>query len=151
VALFVIEYHHNRLNVNCHAHVFGEKMATLDLDENASLYQIRSYEPGRIQVNEQIFTQSLILSPHQLIDNWLPQSVHDLKPDSFKQIPDLKPNIDILLIGTGKQLIFILLELYGDLINHGIGVEIMDTAAACRTYNALSAEGRNVAAALIIR
>lgn len=123
-------------------------MATLNLDENPALYQIRSYQPGRIQVNEQIFTHSLIITPQQLINPWPPRSIDELTAHSFDIIPTLKP--DILLIGTGKQLIFIELALYGELINHGIGVEIMDTAAACRTYNALSAELRKVAAALII-
>ena len=66
-----------------------------------------------------------------------------------KMILDFEP--EILLIGTGDQLTFPLLEIYGDLINAGIGVEIMDTHAACRTYNALTSENRNVAAALIIR
>ncbi|HSW71474.1 MAG TPA: MTH938/NDUFAF3 family protein, partial [Gammaproteobacteria bacterium] len=46
---------------------------------------------------------------------------------------------------------FIPLEIYGELLNQGIGVEIMDTAAACRTYNALTAESRKVVAALVLK
>jgi len=56
-----------------------------------------------------------------------------------------------MLYPLGITLQFPALETYGDLINHGIGIEIMDTAAACRTYNALTAENRQVAAALILR
>jgi len=61
---------------------------------------------------------------------------------------ELKP--DVLLIGTGATHVFLSLDIYGDLINQGIGVEVMSTSAACRTFNALSAEGRHVVAALLI-
>ncbi len=123
-------------------------MATFDLDENQSQYQIRAYTPGSLQVNEKILRQSAIVTPNQLIENWAPQTIDELTTDSLTPLIVLKPSI--LLIGTGSKMVLLPLELYGDLLNLGIGVEIMDTAAACRTYNALSAENRNVAAALII-
>lgn len=121
---------------------------TLTLDDNAAQYQIRAYQPGMIQVNENTFTRSLIITPHQLIDDWPPQTLHDLTHDHLKVVKTLKPTI--LLIGTGESLIFPSIDIYGDLINEKIGVEIMDTRAACRTYNALAAENREVVAALII-
>lgn len=124
-------------------------MPSLDLDSNQARYQIRAYKPGSLQINEQIYTVSLIISPEQLITNWAPQSILELTSPDLAPILALKP--DILLIGTGEKLIFPAISVYGDLINHGIGVEIMDTSAACRTYNALTAENRNVIAALIIR
>ena len=124
-------------------------MTTLDLDENHARYQIRAFKPGAIQVNETIYSESLIIMPEKLIEHWSPQTSDQLSSASFAEIIALKP--DILLIGTGATLIFLPVEMYGDLINQGIGVEVMNTSAACRTYNALSAEGRNVAAALVIR
>jgi uncharacterized protein len=124
-------------------------MPTLNLDENDALYQIRAFRPGLIQVNEKTYTRSLIISPSQLIENWAPQTVTELSADSLAIITDLKP--DILLIGTGSKLIFLPIDTYGELINQGIGVEVMDSSAACRTYNALSAENRRVVAALIIK
>lgn len=123
-------------------------MPTLDIDENHANYQIRAYKPGMIKVNERVFTHSIIVSPDKLIENWPPKSVHEINSESFAEILALKP--DILLIGTGNKLVFLATSVYGELINHGIGVEIMDTSAACRTYNALSAENRRVTAALII-
>ncbi len=123
-------------------------MTTLNLDSNQAKYQIRSFKPGQIQINDTILTSSVIVSPDVLIEKWPPQSIHALTADSLAHIPELKP--DILLIGTGSQLVFIKTEIYGALINLGIGVEIMDTSAACRTFNALSAENRNVVAALIL-
>lgn len=124
-------------------------MPTLDLDQNRSAYQIRSFKPGAIQINEKIFTTSIIIAPDKLIETWVPQTVDELNIESFSPILALKP--DILLIGTGSKLVFLNIELYGNLINQGIGVEIMDTRAACRTFNALSSENRNVVAALIIK
>lgn len=123
-------------------------MATLDLDNNQAQYQIRAYKPGTIQVNEKTFTSSIIITPDELISNWQPRTINELTEEHLAPILIIKP--DILLIGTGSKLVFPPVEIYGHLINMGIGVEIMDTSAACRTFNALSAENRRVAAALII-
>ncbi len=124
-------------------------MTRLDLDENQSAYQIRSYTPGRILINEQILLHSVIVTPDQLIENWQPQTCTELSAESLSPIISLNP--DILLIGTGSHMVLLPIEIYGDLINLGIGVEVMDTSAACRTFNALSSENRRVCAALIIR
>lgn len=123
-------------------------MATLDLDNNQSRYQIRAYKPGTVCVNDKILTKSIIITADELIENWQPANISELTVESLNPILELKP--DILLIGTGGKLVFPPAEIYGHLINQGIGVEIMDTSAACRTFNALTAENRKVAAALIL-
>lgn len=123
-------------------------MTTLDLDNNQAKYQIRSYAPGMIQINDKKYTHSLIVSADQLIETWSPQSVAEITAESLEPIVALKPNV--LLIGTGGSHVFLSIEIYGELMNQGIGVEIMDTSAACRTFNALTAENRDVVAALII-
>lgn len=124
-------------------------MATLDLDNNQSAYQIVAYQPGQIKINQEILTASVIITPNQLIKDWAPQTIAALSAASLALIAALKP--DVLLIGTGSSQVFISADIYGELINLGIGVEIMDTSAACRTFNALASENRNVVAALIIR
>jgi len=124
-------------------------MSTLTLDENHSAYQIRAYAPGMLQINEQKLTASVIITAKQLITDWAPQTAAELNSASFEAIIALRPAV--LLIGTGTKHEFLPIDLYGHLLNHGIGVELMDTSAACRTFNALSAEDRNVAAALLIR
>lgn len=121
----------------------------LILDDNQAAYQIRAYKPGFIKVNDLTYTQSLIVSPTQIITDWNPQAMAELSKEDLQKIIPLQPTL--LLIGTGETLSFPPVELYGDLINQGIGVEIMDTSAACRTYNVLTAENRNVVAALIIK
>lgn len=120
----------------------------LELDQNNAKYQIRAYNSGMIKVNDKSFTKSLIIAPNELIEDWAPQTSSELTADSFAPVFPLKP--DVLLIGTGNTHILLPVDLYGELVNAGIGVEIMDTSAACRTFNALCAENRNVVAALII-
>jgi uncharacterized protein len=120
----------------------------LVLDENQAAYQIHAYKPGQIQVNDMTLTQSLIISATQLITDWPPQVLAELTETHLQAVLPLAPTI--LLIGTGARLQFPAMAIYGNLLNHGIGVEVMDTSAACRTFNALSAEGRNVVAALLL-
>jgi uncharacterized protein len=120
----------------------------LTLDENSAIYQVRGYKAGCIQINQEYYYKSLIIDPNQLILDWFPQKLSELKFNHFDAVIKHRPSI--LLIGTGDKLEFPAIEVYGDLINQGIGVEIMNTHAACRTYNALSAEGRDVMAALIL-
>jgi len=124
-------------------------MPSLTLDDNQAQYQIRAYQPGSITVNDKILSNSIIITPTRLIENWPPQTVAAITADSLTIIAETRP--DILLIGTGATHVFLPVEIYGPLINLGIGVEVMDTSAACRTYNALCSENRQVAAALIIR
>ena len=121
---------------------------SLTLDDNDATYQIRGFRPGQIQVNQETYTQSIVVSPNKLIPNWGPKHISELTKEHMQLAADLKPTV--LLIGTGEKLQFPDIELYGDLINLGIGVEIMDTSAACRTYTVLTAENRHVVAALIL-
>lgn len=124
-------------------------MSQLNLDQNKSNYQIKGYQPGLILINEQTHDQSLIIGPNDLIENWAPQMINELKPEDLALAAALKP--DILLIGTGEKHALVSPSLYGELVNSGIGVEVMSTSAACRTFNALISEDRNVVAALIIK
>lgn len=123
-------------------------MTTFNLDNNSAGYQIKSYRPGMVKINDQTYHHSIIVAPEALILDWSITKAQDLTTTHLARALELHP--DILLIGTGAEQVFLHVELYGFLINAGVGVEVMSTAAACRTYNALSAESRNVAAALII-
>jgi len=109
---------------------------------------ITGYGPGWVKINETRHTASLILMPGQLIPDWPVQDFSMLAAEHFQAAIDLAP--EILLIGTGNRISFPPAACLKLLIQAGIGYEIMDTAAACRTYNILMAEGRNIAAALII-
>jgi len=119
----------------------------LTLDENNSKYVIKAYQPGSVKINNEVFHTSVILNAEKCLP-WKPQSLPELSHDDFKILSEFSP--DILILTTGEKLIFPELELYGDLINQGIGVEIMTSAAGARTFNALCAENRNVTIALLI-
>ena len=119
------------------------------LADSADGFSIQAYEPGRIRINERDFTRNLILTPTQLLEDWPAQDISTLLASHFEPLLELRP--DILLRGTGANQVFPAAACYADLIAQRIGIEIMDSAAACRTYNILAAEDRRVAAALLLR
>lgn len=110
--------------------------------------QIRAYAPGRISVNEAVLTGSCIVAADTLVEDWPPRRFEDLDLEQFQAALALKP--DILLVGTGATQRFLPAELMAALSQGGVGVEVMDTAAACRTYNILLNEERKVVAALLM-
>jgi uncharacterized protein len=83
-----------------------------------------------------------------LIENWHVLSFDRIQADDFEKIAELKP--DVILLGTGASHKFIHPNLTVSLSRVGISLECMSTDAACRTYNILMSEGRNVMAALIL-
>jgi len=115
-----------------------------DLKGNA----IRSYGPGRVVVNNHAHFASLILTPTRVIADWPPQELSALRSAHLFQLLELAP--EIVLLGTGKRQHFPAPVIYRCLLERRIGLEIMDTGAACRTYNILLSEGRQVAAALFM-
>ena len=86
--------------------------------------------------------------PGRLIDDWPPQCFEDLTPDHFALLT--AHDVEILLFGSGSRLRWPAPSMLAMLLERRIGVEVMDTSAACRTYNILRADGRRVAAALLI-
>ena len=129
---------------------------------NRASYTIRSYSAGKISVSVPLqataeppstpaveeLTASFIMTPTQLIRNWPPVSIDQLNADHLEAIAELQP--EVVLIGTGETLVFPDTKLTIQLMEQGIGVEVMDTAAACRTYNVLMNELRKVALALVV-
>lgn len=124
-------------------------MSNLQLDENKAVNLIKSYTPGQIIIQEIIYTKSLIITPTQILPDFHPQSIDMLTAEHLFAMRALNPTI--LIIGTGENMYYLSPDYYGELLNQGIGVEFMSTSAACRTYNALASENRNVAAALVIK
>lgn len=117
-------------------------------DKSHGDYQIRAYIPGMITINDNTYTRSLIISPHDLIIDWAPQSLAELRTDDLNKILALKP--EIVILGTGKRFVLPPPAQLAPLHQARLGVECMDTGAACRTYTALASEGRRVVAALLI-
>ncbi|ACT48439.1 Mth938-like domain-containing protein [Methylotenera mobilis] len=114
--------------------------------ENNNL--ITAYGESYIEVNKQRYAQNLIVMPQSIVTDWQVQNVSTLQNEHFQEIIKLKP--EVVLLGTGATHVFVHPKNYQLLTEHGIALECMTTAAACRTYNILMSEGRLVAAALIL-
>ncbi|MBE9559156.1 MAG: Mth938-like domain-containing protein [Proteobacteria bacterium] len=117
-------------------------------DNQDSGYVITAYDHDAISINGKAFNQSLIIANTQLNENWGIAAIEGLAPDHIDQVLAFTP--ELIIIGTGSKLIFPAVETYSAIIERGIGVDFMDTHAACRTYNILMSEGRDVVAGLIL-
>jgi uncharacterized protein len=105
------------------------------------------YGPGYVAINGVRHERSLIVLPDRILD-WEPASFEELTEAAFADLARLP--LEVLLLGTGARLRFPPPALTRAIHTAGIGFEVMDTGAACRTYNVLLSEDRRVAAALFI-
>ncbi len=120
----------------------------LQLEQPAGTNLVRASGPGQLRIGDRTHTTSVIVTATALIAPWRPASVQDLAASDFEPLLALAP--EVVLLGTGARQQFPPAELLRILFQQRIGIEVMDTSAACRTYNVLVTEGRNVAAALIV-
>lgn len=95
-----------------------------------------------------IIRKSISLRTNGMIKDWPPQTREDFKSEHFMHFAEDKP--EIILFGTGQQLHFPPQECLSILQQQNIGYEVMDTAAACRTFNVLAAEDRDVILAMLM-
>jgi uncharacterized protein len=127
-------------------------------EQDPTSYRIRAYASGSIDIvvpvtddpeadRTMTLKQSFIMTPDTLISDWPPQSLDQLRQDHIQILLELQP--EVVLLGTGERLVFPPMSITTSLMEAGVGVEVMDTQAACRTYNILMHEGRRVAVALI--
>jgi uncharacterized protein len=119
----------------------------LHADQLTAHNTVTAYGPGFIEVNKQRHTSPLLLMPDRL-QAWPVADFEALAPDHFAALLPWQP--ELVLLGTGRSQRFPHPQLVRPLTEAGLGVEAMDSAAACRTYNILMAEGRRVAAAVLV-
>lgn len=121
----------------------------MDLTQQAPGGQnhIQSVSDREIKIGGKIHQDSLVVTAESLISNWGVETPDDIGPDHLEPILKLEP--EVVLIGTGKNQVFLPAELLMLFYQNGIGVEMMTTQAACRTFNVLIADNRKVAAALL--
>ncbi len=105
------------------------------------------YADDHVMVNKVRFDTSLVVLAEEVRADWNVSSFNDLNEAHFEYFLALQP--EVLLLGTGMRQRFAHPRLYRALTDAGVGVECMDTPAACRTYNILVAEDRNVIAAIL--
>ena len=117
-------------------------------DQVTSRYRISSYESRSVTINETVYEQSLVLTADELHCPWPVNSVDDLCETTLAPVLDSQPAV--VLLGTGDRQRFPDAKLFALFGERGIGLEVMDTGALCRTFNILIAEDRAVTAAIIL-
>ena len=106
------------------------------------------YGDGYVSINHQRVEHSVVVAPGREVAPWSVSSFDALAATDFEKLLELAP--EIVIVGTGDTLRFPHPTLTRALTARSVGVEVMDTRAACRTYNILIAEGRQVVAAILI-
>ena len=120
----------------------------LQRETAGALNVFSAYGPGYVVVGGRRFERSVVVLPERIIADWPATAFESLAAEHLAALAGL--GSEILLLGTGARLRFPRPEILAPLRDAGIGVEVMDVPAACRTYNILMAEERKVAAALLL-
>ena len=110
---------------------------------------IQSYSGGQFKISGQSFEGGVLVFPEDSQDWNVSGDVSALSLDDFEAVIARASDVDVVLFGSGAQMRFLDPALRNALKEKGVSVDVMDTGAACRTYNVLVAEGRRVAAALL--
>jgi uncharacterized protein len=120
----------------------------LHLNTNTDRYLFTGHGEGYVAINGKRFHQPVVVMAGDVRTDWTATDFAALTAAHFEYFLELKP--EVLLLGTGARQQFARPELYRELVRARIGVEFMDTPAACRTYNILVAEDRKVVAAVLL-
>jgi uncharacterized protein len=120
----------------------------LHLESATAKNTFTGYGEGYVMINGERVEKSVVVLPERILADWPAASFADLRAEHFEALTGL--GREIVLLGTGAKLRFPRPEVVAPLLRAGVGVEVMDLQAACRTYNILMTEGRKVAAALLI-
>jgi uncharacterized protein len=110
---------------------------------------LQAYGKGGFRVSDTVWPGAIIVFPTRTV-NWAVGGLSGLTLEAFAPVSEVSdPPVELLLIGTGSRMVLLPSKLRADLRAIGLGVDVMDTGAACRTYNVLIGEERRVAAALL--
>jgi uncharacterized protein len=120
----------------------------LHADSPTALTTVTAYGSGFVEINKVRYTHPVVIAPDRAVEAWSPERFDSLTETDFATLRQLEP--EVLLLGTGKRQRFPRASLIRSLHEAGIGVESMDSQAACRTYNILMSEGRKVVAAILL-
>ncbi len=111
-------------------------------------YFLRGTNAEGVLVYDQRLSASFLLSPRELVQGWRPRNVSDLVAADLDQILEMNPSV--VLLGSGQQLRFPAADVMAACLTRGVGIEVMDNAAAARTFNVLATESRRVVAAFLL-
>jgi uncharacterized protein len=119
----------------------------LHADKGSGNY-IQSVTADAVRIGGQAYPIPLIVNAERIVANWSPRPIGELLIEDFREVLAMDP--EVILLGTGTTHRFASNHLVTAIMSRGIGFEVMSTAAACSTYNVLSAEYRRVVAALLV-
>ena len=144
-----LQLNHHPDSLLIHSCTLGSKKtsAATDPKTGAATDPPSDEQRYRIRIADTWYRQSLILTP-QSVELWDVKEVSDLQLEHFHQLAEL--GAEVIILGTGKHTVFPQPALTRPLMRQRIGLEVMDTAAACRTYNILVVDGRSAITALIV-
>jgi uncharacterized protein len=112
------------------------------------LLRVRWVRTDAIGVEDATFSTSFLLTPERLVADWAPASIDDLDDAALEQVLALQP--ELVLLGSGSRQRFPTQAVFATFLRRRIGFEVMDNAAAARTYHLLAQEGRRVLAAFLL-
>ena len=119
----------------------------LDIADTNAL-KIKSYSDNSFKVNDDIIDTNIIISRERIVNNWLSNGYSHFASQHLDEVISWQP--EIIILGTGSSLLLPAQDITAYVNSYQIGFEIMDTGAACRSYNLLIDEGRNVVACLLL-
>jgi uncharacterized protein len=111
-------------------------------------YTLRAVDATGVTVNDRRLERSFLLAPDTLVEDWAPRAVEALVPADLDPVLALQPAL--VLLGTGPRLRFPAPAVMAACLTRGVGIEVMDNAAAARTFTVLAGEGRRVVAAFLL-
>lgn len=120
----------------------------LTLENPDFRYSLRGASPNGVLVNDRLLSRSFILSPMTLVEDWRPCDAASLLPEDLEPLLALEPSV--VLLGSGPTLRFPSAAVMAACLTRGIGIEVMDNAAAARTFNVLATEARKVVAGFLL-
>ena len=120
----------------------------LTQEPSEGYFFVRACSPQAITIVDRPLTRSFLLAPDQVVEDWPVTNAGEFDEDAAETIAALKP--EVVLLGTGEKQVFPPREAIVSLLRRRIGVEVMDNAAASRTYNLLASEGRRAVAAFML-
>jgi uncharacterized protein len=116
---------------------------------DSNVFVIKRYKAGEVIINDKKITSSCFLSQHELVENWDCDDIKKLDIEQLSKLYSLKP--EVIILGTGETQVFPNPQFFAHCAQQGTGLEVMSNHAACRTYNILTTEDREVVLALIMK
>lgn len=114
---------------------------------DSNINVVKNYQPGEVRINATTYTDSLFFTQQEIFSEWPISDISQLAIEHLQPIIETQP--EVIILGTGERQVFPNIELFAHCASKGIGLEVMANDAACRTYNVITTEDRDVVLALI--